>query len=228
MTEVKTGFVWLVANWSYESLPKRIDNSPCWESWCLLAAEGPLVLITQPYHCQYFRHHKMIRSLNVIMNGYIFVKDLSGWMRSSVLRQVYIISRFLYKWSKRKWTHTLGSPDFLPCSNEAFDAPRFNKEPFPNGSPVAVHTNEKSLSAWFAFPKCTSSSRPQRWFLFPRLGSHVYAFVPHYSASASTDPHLAFKFPDQPGSHAPDDTIAAPAEFFMQLLFRLDCRLDAF
>lgn len=36
----------------------------------------------------------------------------------------------------------------------------------------------------------------------PRLCSHVYAFVPHYSASASTDPHLAFKFPDQQGSHA--------------------------
>ena len=97
---------------------------------------------------------------------------------------------------------TLGSPDFLLCSNEAFDAPRFNKEAFPNGSPVAVHTNEQGPSAWFAFPKCTSSSRPQQWFLFPGLGSHVYAFVPHYSATASTDPHLAFKFPDQPGSHA--------------------------
>lgn len=99
-------------------------------------------------------------------------------------------------------TDSLGSPDFLLCSNEAFDVPRFNKEAFPNGSPVAVHTNEKGLSAWFAFPKCTSSSSPQQWFLFLRLGSHVYAFVPHYSASAATDPHLAFKFPDQLGSHA--------------------------
>lgn len=36
----------------------------------------------------------------------------------------------------------------------------------------------------------------------PRLCSHVYVFVPHYSASASTDPHLAFKFPDQQRSHA--------------------------
>lgn len=97
---------------------------------------------------------------------------------------------------------TLGSLDFLLCSNEAFDAAPFNKEAFPNGSPVAVHTNERGPSAWFAFPKCTFSSRPQQWFLFPRLCSHVYAFVPHYSASASTDPHLAFKFPDQPGSHA--------------------------
>lgn len=97
---------------------------------------------------------------------------------------------------------TLCSPDFLLCSNEAFDAPLFNKEAFPNGSPVVVHTNEKSPSAGFAFPKCISSSRPQQWLLFPRLGSHVYAFVPHYSASASNDPHLAFKFPDQPGSHA--------------------------
>lgn len=54
----------------------------------------------------------------------------------------------------------------------------------------------------FAFPKCTSSSGPQRWLLSSRLGPHVYAFVPHYSASASADPHLAFKFPDQHGSHA--------------------------
>lgn len=54
----------------------------------------------------------------------------------------------------------------------------------------------------FAFPKCTSPSRPQQWFLSPRLSPHVYAFVPHYSASASTDPHLAFKFPDQHASHA--------------------------
>lgn len=42
----------------------------------------------------------------------------------------------------------MGSTDFLLCSNEAFDAPQFSKEAFPNGSPaVAVHTNEKDPSA---------------------------------------------------------------------------------
>lgn len=76
------------------------------------------------------------------------------------------------------------------------------KKHSPIGSPLAVHTNEKCPSAWLAFPACTSSSSPQQWFLFPRLDSHVNAFVSHYSASASTDPHLAFKFPDQQGSHA--------------------------
>lgn len=41
--------------------------------------------------------------------------------------------------------------------------------------------------------------------LSPTLGSHVYAFVPHYSGAASADPHLAFKFPDRPASHAPTE-----------------------
>lgn len=103
---------------------------------------------------------------------------------------------------KKVDSDTFGRADFLLCSNEAFDAPQFNKEAFPYGSPVAVHTNEKNPSAWFAFPKCTSTSRPQQRFPSSRLSSHVYAFVPHYSATASTDPHLAFKFPDQPGSRA--------------------------
>lgn len=124
----------------------------------------------------------------------------------SALPLVYIVSAVSItndEGKKKEWTQIhRGSSDFLLCSNEAFDAPRFNKEAFPNGSPVAVHTNESSPSAWFAFPKCTFSCRPQQRFLFLRPGSHVYAFVPHYSASASTDPHLAFKFPDQPGSHA--------------------------
>lgn len=55
----------------------------------------------------------------------------------------------------------LSGPDFLLCSNEAIDAPRCNKETFPSGSPVAVHTNERSPSARSAFPGCTSCSRPR-------------------------------------------------------------------
>lgn len=111
----------------------------------------------------------------------------------------------------------LSSVDFLLCSNEAIDAPLCNKETFPSGSPVAVHTNEESPSAWFAFAECASSSRPRRRLLSLRLSSHVYAFVPHYTGAASADPHLAFKFPDQPASHALTAG-AAPAEFFAALI----------
>lgn len=120
---------------------------------------------------------------------------------------VYIISTLSIPNDKNIELVTPGSRDLLLCSNDAFDAPRFNKEASPHGSTVAAHANERGPSAWFAFPKCTSSHTPRQCFFFLTLGqsegSHVYAFVPHYSASASTDPHLAFKFPDQPGSHAP-------------------------
>lgn len=78
----------------------------------------------------------------------------------------------------------------------------------------------------FAFPECTSSSRQRQRLLSLRRGSHVYAFVPHYSGPASADPHLAFKFPDQPASHAP--TALAPLQlYFSWLLFRQDSTLDA-
>lgn len=158
----------------------------------------------KPYHWQYFRHLKKL-----IVTSYIFVRDPSGWMCLSVLPLVdYIIPCFFvfcffvsageYKWTQIHWV----AQTSFSAPMKHLMPPRFNKETFPNGSPVAVQTNEKTPSAWIAFPKCNSSSRPQQWSVFLRLCSHVYAFVPHYSASASTDPHLAFKFPDQPGSHA--------------------------
>lgn len=115
---------------------------------------------------------------------------------------VPIISICLYQglWGgeKKIQTHWVALR-FLSRSNEAFDAPRFNKEPFPNGSPVTVRTNEKSPSSRFTFPKCTTKAAGRAGgSSSPRPDSHVYAFVPHYSASASTDPHLAFKSPTPP------------------------------
>lgn len=110
----------------------------------------------------------------------------------------------------KEWARTRRSTDDPLCSNEAFDAPRFNEKAFPDGSPVAVHTNETGPSASFAFPKCTSS----------RSGSFFF-FVPHYSASASTDPHLACKYPDQMAIHCPDHTAAAALpELVMWLLLK--------
>lgn len=68
---------------------------------------------------------------------------------------------------KKLQTHWVAWTSF-PAPMKRLMPPRFNKEAFPNGSPVAVHTNGKSPSSWFAFPKCTSCSRPRRWFLFRR------------------------------------------------------------
>lgn len=100
---------------------------------------------------------------------------------------------------KKLESEILSSPDFLLCSIEAIDAPLCNKETFPSGSPVAVHTNEKSPSAWFCIPRVHFLQQATQRLLSLRCGSHVYAFVPHYSGPASADPHLAFKFP-QPTS----------------------------
>lgn len=104
---------------------------------------------------------------------------------------------------KKLESDILSSPDFLLCSNEATDAPLCNKETFPSGSPMAVHTNKKSPSAWFCIPRVHFLQQATWRLLSLRCGSHVYAFVPHYSGPASADPHLVFKFPDQPASHAP-------------------------
>lgn len=200
-------FVWLVVDCAYDSFLRRIDIVQS-----LLRVTVPFSgsELFGPHYSDLsetnFRRYQMIQSLKVIWMWVFFFFcqrpfTLDLWSVCSSSFALHSIHSFHYIWLKKMDSDTLGSPDFLLCSNEAFDASRFNKEAFPNGSPVAVHTNEKGPSAWFAFPKCTSSSRPQQWFLFPGLGSHVYAFVPHYSATASTDPHLAFKFPDQPGSH---------------------------
>lgn len=120
----------------------------------------------------------------------------------------------------------MSSPDFLLCSNEAIDAPRCNKETFPSGSPVAGHTNEKSPSAWFCIPRVHFLQQAMQQLLSLRRSSHVYAFVPHYSGPASADPHLAFKFPNQPASHAPM-ALALLQLYVSRLLFRQDCTLDA-
>lgn len=120
----------------------------------------------------------------------------------------------------------MSSPDFLLCSIEAIDAPLCNKETFPSGSPVAVHTNEKSPSAWFCIPRVHFLQQATQRLLSLRRGSHVYAFVPHYSGPASADPHLAFKFSDQPASHAPAALVPFQL-YFSRLLFRQDGTLDA-
>lgn len=128
------------------------------------------------------------------------------------------------KKKKKLESDILSSPDFLLCSNEAIDAPLCNKETFPSGSPVAVHTNEKSPSAWFCIPRVHFLQQATQRLLSLRCDSHVYAFVPHYSGPASADPHLAFKFPHQPASHAP--MALAPLELYFSAAL-IQARLHA-